>query len=198
MKGSYSCIVGTPGYIFATLLRANPPNLSKITVQIEDARTWFLADNREECADSWNDLDSTLAMLAHRSRSARGKNLVFVMEVTCMNGTVHRAKRWLPRLLPRFDEEGSLHVHDGEDDGCDRDDYDEEDEGACMGRAVLKKYEYVSESDEETEEADAAEPGKENTGNQEGEEAKGSEEGEKVEELDEGNKSDDVDEDEEI
>ena len=54
--------------------------------------------------------------------------------------------------MQRFDEEGSLHVHDGEDVGCDSDDYDVEDERACMGRAALKKYQYESEGDENTEE----------------------------------------------
>jgi len=191
MKGSYSCIVEIPGAVFATLLEANCSNLSRITVEVEDAKAWFLPENRKECADSWKDLDSTLAKLAWRSVSARNKNLVFVMEVTCTDDAIHRAKKWLPRLLPRFDEEGSLHVHDGEDDGCDFDDYDEEDEKACMGRAVLKKYQYESESDENTEEVEAAKQGKESKENQEGDEAKEGTEGKKVEELDEGNEGDD-------
>jgi len=92
--------------------------------------------------------------------------------------------------LPRFDEEGSLHIHNGEDDGCDSDDYDVEDEKACMGRAVLKKYRYESESDENTEEVEAAKQGKESK-------AKESTEGKKDEESDEGNEGDDEGQEEE-
>ena len=190
MKGSYSCIVEIPDAVFATLLEANCSNLSRITVEVEDAKAWFLPENRAECADSWKDLDSTLAKLAWRSTNARKKKLVFVMEVTCTDDAIHRAKKWLPRLLPRFDEEGSLHVHDGEDDGCIFDDYDVEDEKACMGRAVLKKYQYESESDEITEEVEADKQGKESKENQEGEGAKESTEDKKDEELDEGNEDD--------
>jgi len=182
MKGSFSCIVETPGTVLTTLLEANCPNLYKITVEVEDARTWFLAESRRECVDSWKDLDSTLATLAMRSVIARSKKLVFVMEVTCTDDAIHRAKKWLPHLLPRFDEEGSLHVHAGEDDDCDLDDYDVEDRMACMGRAVLKEYGYESESDEKTEEVNAT---------KQGEEAKGGKEGEKDEEPDEGNEGDD-------
>jgi hypothetical protein len=186
MKGSYSCIVETPATFLATLLEANCSNLSRITVEVEDARPWFLAEARGGCLDSWKDLDFSLATLAWRSMKARGKKLVFTMEVTCTNDGIHRAKKWIPRLLPRFDEEGSLHVHDGENDVCEVDDYDEEDKKACMGRAVLEEYEYESEGDEETEEDNAAEKGKGNGTNQKGEGANGSEEGEKDEVSDDG------------
>lgn len=193
MNGSYSCIVETPAAVLTTLLEANCPNLSEITVEVEDAKEWFLAESRAECADSWKYLDSTLATLAVRLMNARGKELVFVMEVTCTDDAIHRAKKWLPRLLPRFDGEGSLHVHHGEDDPCyvDDDDIDVEDGTACMGRAVLKKYGYESESDEKIEEVDATKQGKENKGNKEDEGVKGAKQGEKVEELDEGNEGDD-------
>ena len=146
MKGSYSCIVETPGAVLATLLEANCPNLSRITVEVEDAQEWFLAESRRECGNSWKDLDSTLATFAKRTTSARGKDLVFIMEVTCTDDTSHRAKKWLPRFLPRFDKEGSLHVHDGDGDDCVV-----EDGVLCMGRAVLKEHEYESESDEKPE-----------------------------------------------
>ena len=196
MKGSYSCIVDTPGTVLVTLLEANSPNLSKITIEVEEARAWFLAKTRGECMDSWKDLDSSLAALARRSMNARGKKLVFVMEVTCTDDTTHRAKKWLPRFLPRFYEEGSLHVHDGEDDVCYGDVYDMEGEATCMSRVALKKYEYESESDETTE-GDATKRGKENGGNHEGEGTKGGMEGEQDEELDDGNQGDDEGEEEE-
>ena len=173
LKGSYSCIVESSSTVIATLLEANSLKLSKITVEVEDARALFLPETRGECADSWKGLDVSLATLAWRSMKARGKKLVFVMEVMCADDTIRRAKKWLPRFLPRFDEEGSLHVHDGEDDSCHFDDYDAEDEKACMGRAVLKEYGYESESDEKTEEG-AAKMGGENQKSQEGEGAKGS------------------------
>ena len=180
MKGSYSCIVNTPGTIIASLMEASSPNLSRITVEVEEIQPWLLAESRGECADSWKDLDSSLTALTRRSVDARGRKLVFVMEVTCTDDAIHRAKKWIPRFLPRFNKEGSLHVHDGEDDGCHINNYDlPKDEMACMGRAVLKKYEYESESDEKTEGDDAAKTGKENKEDQEGE-GRG-EEGEKDE-----------------
>ena len=182
MKGSYSCIVETPGIVITTLLETNSPNLSKITVEVEGARAWFLTETRGESLDSWKELDSSLAALAWRSLKTRGKKLVFVMEVMCTDDTIRRAKKWLPRLLPRFNDEGSLHVHDGEDDNCYFDDYDSEDEEACMGRAVLKEYKYESESDEKTE-GNTAKQGNENEKNQEGEGAKDGKEGAKDEEL---------------
>jgi hypothetical protein len=193
MKGSYSCIVETPATVITTLLGANCPNLSRITVEIEDALGWFLTESRGECLDSWKDLDSSLITLARRSMNARGKKLVFITEVMCVDDAIHRAKKWLPRLLPRFDEEGSLHVHDGEDDDCDVDDYDVEDGMACMGRSVLEKYKYDSESDEKTEETEdnATKRGKEKKEKQEGEGVAGDEKGEKHEESDDGNKGDD-------
>lgn len=191
MKGSYSCIVETSAAVLATLMEADCPNLSRITLEVEDAAAWSLAETRGECMASWNDLDSTLATLACRSMNARGEKLVFVLEVTRTDGAIYRAKKWLPRLLPYFNEEGSLHVHDGEDDGCDLDDYDVEDETACMGRAVLKEYEYETESDEETKEADVTKQDDGDQENQEGEGAKGSEKDEKDEKSDGGVEGDD-------
>lgn len=179
MKGSYSCVVETPGAIFATLLETNCPNLFKITLEVEDARSLFLAESRDEFLDSWKGLDATLTMLAERSMTARGSKLVFVMEVTCEDKTIRRAKKWLPRLLPTFVEEGLLHVHDGEDDVCRGRNSRADNERACMGRAVLARYAYESESDGETEESGGG-----NDGNQSAEGHKGSE---KDEELDEEN-----------
>jgi hypothetical protein len=196
MKGSYSCVVETPDTVLTTLLEANCPNLSRITVEVEDALAWFLVEVRGECVDSWKDLDSSLTTLARKSMNARGKKLVFVMEVTCTDDAIHRAKKWLPRLLPRFNEEGSLHAHDGEDDDCDVDNYDVEDGIACMGRAVLKKYEYESESDEKTEGDKAAERSEENKENQEGGRVKGGKKGEKDKGSDDGNEGDDEGEEE--
>jgi len=180
MKGSYSCIVETPGPVLATLLEANCPNLSRITVEVEDAQEWFLAESRRECVDSWKDLDSTLATLARRSTSARGKNLVFVMEVTCTGDTSHQAKTWLPRFLPRFEKEGSLHVHDGDGDGCVV-----EDGILCTALAALKEHECGSESGEKTED-NATERSEGKIANQ-GEGSKAGKEDEKDGEADGGN-----------
>jgi len=188
MKGSYSCIVETPGVVLATLLEANCPNLSRITVEVEDSRKWFLTEYRRECVDSWKDLDSTLSMLAKRSTSARGKNLVFVLDVTCTDDGILGAKKWLPRFLPRFDVEGSLHVHDGEGEVCVV-----EDGILCMGRAVLQEYEYVSESDEKTED-DAAKWNEGKIGNQGGEGVREGEEDEKDVEAGDGNEGEEKEE----
>lgn len=189
MKGSYSCVVDIPDVIFTTLLEADSPNLFKITLEVEEVKSLFLAENRGEYSKSWKELDSTLTKLAVKPMSTRGAKLVFVMEVTCRDDTIRRAKKWVPRFLPRFSEEGSLHVHDGENDTCHGYDYDEEDDRACMGRAVLKEYEYESESDEDAEAAGAAGDGG-NKENQEGD-AEGRKEGEGDGKLDGGNEGDD-------
>lgn len=193
MKGSYSCVVEIPGTIFASLLEANCPNLFKITLEIEASSSLFLAESRTECLDSWKDLDSTLTMLAERLMDRRGKKLVFVMEVTCEDDTLHRAKKWLPRLLPMFHEEGELHVHDGEDDVCRGRRYNAEDKRSCMGRTVLAKYGYESESDEKIEEVGATAGGTVNEENQGGGGAEGREEDG---EADKGNEGDDEGEEE--
>jgi len=188
MKGSFSCIVEIPAVVLATLLEANCPNLSRITIEVEDAQEWFLAESRRECVDSWRDLDSTLATLAKRSTSARGRNLIFVMDVTCTDDTTHQAKKWLPRFLPRFDEQGSLHVHDGEGEDCAV-----EDEILCMGQAILQEYEYKSESDEKSEDhVTKRSEGK--VGNQGGEGAKEGKEDEKDDEASDGNEGEEKEE----
>ena len=188
MKGSYSCIVETPGAVLATLLEGNCPNLSRITVEVEDAREWFLAEYRRDCVDSWKDLDSTLTTLAKRSTSARGKSLVFVMEVTCTDDASHRAKKWVPRFLPSFDVEGSLHVHDGEGDDCVV-----EDGILCVGRAVLKEYEYESANDGRPED-NASKWSEGKIGNYGGEVSKTVVEDEKGGEADDGSDGEEKDE----
>lgn len=187
MKGSYSCVVEISAAMFATLLEANCPNLFKITLEVEDPRSLFLSKSRVECLNFWKDLDSALTMLSERSMGALGKKFIFLMEVTCVDNAIHRAKKWLPRLLPMFNREGSLHVHHGEKDVCHGHNYDAEDKKACMGRAVLAAYGYESESDEKTEEADTAAGDAGSKENQGGGSAEGRKEGEKDEEADEGN-----------
>lgn len=187
MKGSYSCAIQTPSVIFYTLLKANCHSLFKITLEVEDSRVLFLPEFRREYLDCWKHLDAILTMLAEGVMDGRGRKLIFVMEIMCRDDTVHRAKKWLPRLLEMFSREGSLHAHDGEDDVCDGSDHDVTDEKACMGRAVLKKYVYESESDEKTEEeGDTTEGGGENTENKEAEVVEGG----KVEDVDGGDKGD--------
>jgi len=180
-------MVETPATIFATLLEANCPNLFKINLEIEDVKPLFLAEIRPEYRESWKNLDSTLCMLAERSMDRCGKKFIFVVEVTCDDDTIQRAKKWFPRFLKMFSEEGSLHVHDGEFDVCSGYKYDMKHEGACMGRDVLEKYEYDSESDEKIEKISAATGGDESKGVQRGERKEG--EGDK--ESDEGNEGGD-------
>lgn len=188
MKGSYSCIVETPSTILATLLDVEPGflGISKIIVEVEDAKSWFVAEGRGKFADSWRNLDSVLAALAKKSSHWYREALVFVLEVTCRDDAAHRAKKWVPNLLPKFKEKGFLHVHCGEDDPCYLD--NAEDEGACMSSAVLKEYPYPNDSDNEAEEGDTTEQGE---GNQEGEGAKEGKEGEVDEGEGEGNKGND-------
>ena len=191
MKGSYSCVVETPGAIFASLLAANCPNLYKITLEVEEARALFLAGTREYYLGPWNELDTTLTMLAEKLMNMRGRKLIFVVEVTCEDDTVHRAKKWLPRFLPMFHQAGLLHVHHGEDDVCYGRHHKAEDVRACMGRAVLGKYAYESENDEEPEETGAAKGGAESKEDQDGGSSKGRREGGEDQGLDQGNEGDD-------
>jgi len=39
-----------PGAVFVTLLEVNCSNLSRIAVEVEDAKAWFLPENRNERA----------------------------------------------------------------------------------------------------------------------------------------------------
>ena len=187
-------MVETPYTVLATLLDVEPGSLgiSKIIVEVEDAKSWFMAEGRGERADSWRNLDSVLVALAEKSSHWYREALVFVLEVTCRDDAVHRAKKWLPNLLPKFKESGFLHVHHGEDDPCYLD--DAEDEGSCMSPAVLKEYSYPADSDDEAEEGNTTEQG---GGNQEGEEAKEGREGEADDGESAGNEGDDEKEGEE-
>ena len=194
MKGSYSSVVDISGTIFASLLEANCPDLSKIILEVEDAKSLFSADSREEYRESWEDLDSTLTMLAEKLMNAHDKKLIFVMEVTCEDDTIHRAKKWLPRFLPIFFKEGLLHVHDGENDVCYGRDYEVRDDSVCMSPAVLKEYGYESESDEKEADATTGSAGDEE--NQGGGVAEERKEDQMVAELDGGNEGDDEGEEE--
>ena len=62
----------------------------------------------------WEGLDTILSKLAEVSISTREKRLTFTLAVKKQRGNqrlLSTARRWLPKLLPRFNELGLLHVH---------------------------------------------------------------------------------------
>lgn len=80
-----------------------------------------------ECEDGdgkkdWEGLDAVLAKLAKASISLRKKKLTFTLVVLRWGGDNKKlmptARKWLPKLLPRFNELGLLHVHYGGGRDC--------------------------------------------------------------------------------
>lgn len=84
-------------------------------------------DGQADDKYDWEGLDAVLSELAETSISARGKRLAFTLVVMqwCDNkgrnkGLMSTVRKWLPKLLPRFNELGLLHVHYMKDNCCRR------------------------------------------------------------------------------
>ena len=101
-------IVLEEGYHFEWLTRGGP------------IRTGKKGDEEGEKAN-WKVLDTVLSKLAIASTSMREKRLVFILVVldrNCNKELISATRKWLLKLLPRFNELGSLHVHYGRGNLC--------------------------------------------------------------------------------
>lgn len=120
MEPSEPCAVQDSIFVLSTLNPERTNRLEKIVLAYHYVDFWFdgegqLTNEDDEDAD-WEGLDALLAQLANTSITARGRRLAFTVvvprpysnrEITIMP----TVRRWLPKVLPRFNELGLLHVH---------------------------------------------------------------------------------------
>ena len=151
MLGVCRCDISTPVENIATLLEANCPDISRITLDFECVEHLFSAKTIKGDLKYWAVFDYVLIELAKRLRGTHDRKLVFVMRMGGWNSSVSAAKKSLPRLLPLFYDEGLLHVHGVEDDVCNGDYPNAREEGVYVSLAALEEYGY--ESDGSGEEA---------------------------------------------
>lgn len=142
MERAELCVVRSAISILSTLDPARSSRLEKIILEANYVSGWFdkdgqpssgeggrVNDDEDIQADSvddnedWEGLDTVLSGLAKASISARGKRLTFTLVVVewCNDkGLMSVVRKWLPKLLPRFNESGLLHVHHERGDSCRR------------------------------------------------------------------------------
>lgn len=134
MERSESCAVQDSISVLSTLDPARLNHLGKIVLKYNYVGQWFNEDGpaarRGTRADSeddqtgseddqansedWEGLDIVLTNLANAYISTKKKRLTFTMVVLrwCDDGkVVSTVRKWLPKMLPRFNELGLLHVH---------------------------------------------------------------------------------------
>jgi len=116
--------------ILSTLNPAKSDRLGKIALEVRYVSRWFdengTCEEGEEdeeeldedgpagCKERWEGLDAILSKLAKASISRREKRLTFTLMVMEWSGNkklMPVVKKWLPKLLPRFNGLGLLHVH---------------------------------------------------------------------------------------
>ena len=142
MKNSESCGVRDSIFVLSTLNPARLSHLGKIVLKYRYVRSWFnedgqpysdenQANSEDDQSDSedgqtdykidWEGLDTLLTKLTKASISTREKRLTFTLVVLEWSSNKERmpvVRKWLPKLLPRFNELGLLHVHDGQGRNC--------------------------------------------------------------------------------
>ena len=114
MKSTWLCIVTTSANILSTLDPIQRSRLEWIRLTTSCAYLWLRKESRTELARSWKNLDAVLSELADVT-TKRGKRLTFVLVSAGghKDGCISFGRRWLPELLPRFCELGSLRLDFG-------------------------------------------------------------------------------------
>lgn len=140
MENSESSVVRDTISVLSTLNPARLGHLERIVLKANYVGRWFnkdgqpnndeddQADGDEDSGDEdsggedsqadvkedWEGFDKILFKLANASTSTRGKRLTFVLVVVQFWETknlMQTVRKWLPKLLPCFNELGLLHVH---------------------------------------------------------------------------------------
>ncbi|KAF9649937.1 hypothetical protein BDM02DRAFT_1702847 [Thelephora ganbajun] len=132
MERSESHAIQDSFFILSTLNPVRSDHLAKIALEARYVYRWFNEGSRVEDEDEdedggvsnkkvWEGLDTVLSRLAKASISAREKRLTFTFVVMEWSGSkefVSTVRKCLPKLLPRFNELGLLHVHYGQGSWC--------------------------------------------------------------------------------
>ena len=124
--------------ILSTLDPARSSRLGKIALEVRYVSRWFNEngnceeeEEEEEEGDEdgsadvknrgWERLDTILSKLAEASIGTGEKRLTFTLMVMEWHGNkklMPVARKWMPKLLPRFNGLGLLHVHYMRDGHC--------------------------------------------------------------------------------
>jgi len=109
--------------ILSTLDPGRSSRLGNIVLEVRYVSRWFdkgcpVEEDSEDPVDrkkeNWEGLDTALSNLAEASIRMREKRLTFTMVVMDWYGNKKLTsvmRKWLPKLLPRFNGLGLLHVH---------------------------------------------------------------------------------------
>lgn len=118
MEYSESCVVQDSIFVLSTLNPARSSYLREIALEVGCAanRLFWEGEHAEDKRMKWKELDDILSTLAKASVDLRGSRLAFALVLLKSREDgrlVSVARRRLLKLLPRFDELGSLHVYYG-------------------------------------------------------------------------------------
>jgi len=110
-----SCILTISANILLTLDPIQHSRLELFRLTTNCAYQWLCEGSRSELARAWGNLDVVLSDLAKVVTERRGKRLTFVLASTGKHeeGCISFGRKWLPDMLPRFRELGSLHLDYG-------------------------------------------------------------------------------------
>ena len=106
-----SSVVQDPISILSILDPTPPSRLGKSVVEANHIGAWFNKKGRANGDEDWERFDTVLSKLTVASINARGKRLTSILVVVDNKKFVPAVRKWLPRLLPRFNGLGMLHVH---------------------------------------------------------------------------------------
>ena len=103
--------VATSISILSTIDPIQCSRLERVGLTTECAYRWLCKRSRDEFAQLWGKLDDILSELAKVAMSREGKRLTFVLTSAGIHEKcIPFGRKWLPELLPRFHELGSLRV----------------------------------------------------------------------------------------
>ena len=110
MKSIKSCIVTTSTDILLTLDPIQRSRLEFVRLTTRCTYQWLGEGYRSGFAQTWGNLDTVLSGLANVATKRRGKGLTFILVSTGEHkeGCISFGRKWLPEMLPRFRELGSL------------------------------------------------------------------------------------------
>jgi hypothetical protein len=120
MEHSDSCSFQDSTYILSTLDPARSSGLGKIVLYTNYVDLQFNKDGQIN-DDDFEGLDTVLSRLAKATIGMGEEKLTFTLVVIKWGDNkklMPRVRIWLPKLLPRFNELGLLHVHYGRGGRC--------------------------------------------------------------------------------
>jgi hypothetical protein len=121
MEYSESCSVQDSISILSTLDPARSGGLGKIALKASTVRRWFNEDGQVDGEEDWEGLDAVLSKLAKATINMGEEKLTFTLVVAGWDSDskfMPMVGKWLPKLLPRFNGLGLLHVHSGRGSSC--------------------------------------------------------------------------------